>query len=197
MQAYGRDGNKIPQAHFPQIKPLFSNWNIKSQNKRFFLFPRDYCTVLLQSKPRHSFTHPDAHTKIPDVQRQTLITLCRAVPWTPRASRKSSPSPMYLLCYYECALTLKKATKGDQNWNWSCGCSGSPLDTLLSHLYILLFTWKDLPTYRSQQADNEVRRSHTENRHTFLKVKIINHWRRIREVTSCLQIQKHFLLSKS
>lgn len=75
--------------------------------------------------------------------------LYRVEPYTHRASRESSPSPVYLLCCYHhthgCALTLKKASKGDQNWKWSCGSSGSPLHTLLSHLYILLSTWKDLP----------------------------------------------------
>lgn len=44
-RAYRQDGNKTPQAQFSHTKPLFSTWNIKSENKRFFLFSWDYYTV--------------------------------------------------------------------------------------------------------------------------------------------------------
>lgn len=89
--------------------------------------------------------------------------------------------------------------KGNKRWSelkwklWMLWLSLSHPD--ITSIYPVIYLERPI-TYRSQQADNEVRKSHIENRHTFLKVKI-NHWRRTREVTSCLQIRKHFLLSKT
>lgn len=149
MEAYKRDGNEIPWAHFAQIKLLFSTWNIKSQNKGFSSFFPGITTLCYFNQ-----SHGTALFILMLIQKFQMF---RDRHWSPmqsralqpRASRKPSPSPMDLLsCYHhthECALTLKKATKGDQNWSWSCGCSGSPFHTLLSHLYILLSIWKDLP----------------------------------------------------
>lgn len=72
MQAYRRDDNEIPSAHFSQIKPLFPPGTSRVKIRVISIFP-GITTLLLQSKPWHSFIHPDAHTKISDVQRQTLI----------------------------------------------------------------------------------------------------------------------------
>lgn len=139
--------NGKTQVQFSHAKPLFSTWNIKTQSKRFFLFPWDYYTVYSNQ------SHGTALFILRLIQKFQMFRdrhrlLYRVEPYTHRASRESSSSVYLLCCYHRthgCALTWKKATKGDQNWNWSRGSSGSPFLTLLSHLYILLSTQKDLP----------------------------------------------------
>lgn len=67
--------------------------------------------MLLQSKPWHSFIHPDAYTKIPDVWRQTLISSAEESPTHPEF--QGNPAHLPRTCAlthhtHERALTLKK-----------------------------------------------------------------------------------------
>lgn len=186
---------KIPWAHFSQIKPLFSTWNIKSQNKGGFPFSLGLLHYVTPIKAMAQLYSSWCLYKNSRCLETDTDLLCRAEPYTPRVSRKSSPSPMHLCFYHhthERALTLKKWS--ELQWKlWMLWLSLSY--PAITSIYPVIYL-KRPTTYRSHQADNKVRKSHIENRHTFLKVKI-NHWRRIREVTICLQIRKHFLLSKT
>lgn len=142
MQACRQDGNKIPWAQFSQIKLFFSTWNIKSQ--KFFPIPLEFLHCVTPVKAMSQFYSCWCSYKNSRYLETDTDPLSRIEPYTPRASRKSSPSPMYSLCFI--------FKKGNKRWSelklklWMLWLSLSyPAITCIYPAIYLKSPWKDLP----------------------------------------------------
>lgn len=114
----------------------------------FILMPPQKFQIFQEEAPIHSIAHTELPARLP-----------RTLRWY---------HPIY-----ECALT-KRQWRVIRTEIKVCGSFGSPFHPLLLHLPILLSSWKGIPTKANKQL---VRQSSTENRHTFVKVKMINTWK--------------------